>query len=75
MSRYYLQRLSKKSASLKEASNYTAAKHGQDENRVNSDESNTANADKNGKSFILTAVILTKIVLKVLKSVGVFNQY
>ena len=42
---------------------HRAAKHGQDENRVNSDESNT-NADKTRKTFILTAVILTKIVLK-----------
>lgn len=47
---------------------HRAAKHGQDENRVNSDESNT-NADKTKKTFILTAVILTKIVLKVLNSV------
>ena len=46
---------------------HRAAKHGQDENRVNSDESNT-NADKTRKTFILTAVILTKIVLKVLNS-------
>ena len=38
-----------------------------DENRVNSDESNT-NADKTRKTSILTAVILTKIVLKVLNS-------
>ncbi|XP_068707470.1 uncharacterized protein [Montipora foliosa] len=47
---------------------HRAAKHGQDENRVNSDESKS-NADKTRKTFILTAVILTKIVLKVLKSV------
>lgn len=47
---------------------HRAAKHGQDENRVDSDESNTI-ADKTRKTFVLTAVILTKIVLKVLKSV------
>ena len=47
---------------------HRAAKHGQDENRVSSDASNT-NADKTRKTFILMAVVLTKIVLKVLKSV------
>ena len=47
---------------------HRAAKHGQDENRVNSHESIT-NTDKTGKAFILTAFILPQIVLKVLKSV------
>ena len=56
---------------------HRTAKHRQDENRVNSDESNT-NADKTRKTFILTAVILTKIVpLKVLecqRKRSVFDQ-